>query len=243
MSDFVVGDGAALIAAHGLWRLALVIALESIGLPLPGETVLVTAFIYAGASGQLARGRIIAATTGVLISDSVESVIEAERLVSACSCATARAWELRLARSRWAAPSSCANGGRVVVWGRFVAVPRVLATVLAGVNGMLWPRFLIFNVTGGIVWPTTFACAATLFGATAHGAAAGPGRFMALTLAAAFAILARGPGAPSRGVSHRGRGASFFKIAHARVSAGPAGGRRQTEGGLIGWTVPVEPAA
>src|SRR4051794_18865366 len=67
-------------------------------------------------SGQLARGRIIAATTGVLISDSVESVIEAERLVSACSCATARAWELRLARSRWAAPSSCANGGRVVVW-------------------------------------------------------------------------------------------------------------------------------
>src|SRR3954471_23571638 len=169
-------------------------------------------------SGQLARGRIIAATTGVLISDSVESVIEAERLVSACSCATARAWELRLARSRWAAPSSCANGGRVVVWGRFVAVPRVLATVLAGVNGMLWPRFLIFNVTGGIVWPTTFACAATLFVATAHGAAAGPARFMALALAAAFAILARGPGAPSRGVSHRGRGASFFKIAHARVS-------------------------
>ncbi|MGH1573987.1 hypothetical protein ACRAWG_29225 [Methylobacterium sp. P31] len=38
MLEFVLGDLSGLIATHGLWIVALVIGLESMGLPLPGET-------------------------------------------------------------------------------------------------------------------------------------------------------------------------------------------------------------
>jgi membrane protein DedA with SNARE-associated domain len=44
------------------------------------------------------------------------------------------------------------HGGKVVFFGRFVAVLRTYAAFLAGVNRMSWPRFLLFNATGGIVW-------------------------------------------------------------------------------------------
>ena len=41
-------------------------------------------------------------------------------------------------------------------FGRFVAVLRAFAAFLAGVNRLPWPRFLVFNALGGIVWATIF---------------------------------------------------------------------------------------
>ncbi|HEX7928645.1 MAG TPA: VTT domain-containing protein, partial [bacterium] len=46
------------------------------------------------------------------------------------------------------------HGGKVVFFGRFVAVLRTWAAFLAGVNRMPWGRFLIFNAAGGILWAT-----------------------------------------------------------------------------------------
>src|SRR3954454_11163739 len=52
------------------------------------------------------------------------------------------------------------HGGKVVFFGRFVAVLRVLAAFLAGANRMPWMRFFAFNVAGGIVWAMFYGCAA-----------------------------------------------------------------------------------
>ena len=41
-------------------------------------------------------------------------------------------------------------------FGRFVAILRAFAAFLAGVNRLPWPRFLVFNALGGIVWATIF---------------------------------------------------------------------------------------
>ena len=41
-------------------------------------------------------------------------------------------------------------------FGRFVAILRTFAAFLAGVNHLPWPRFLLFNALGGIVWATLF---------------------------------------------------------------------------------------
>src|SRR3978361_838083 len=72
MLEFVLGDLSGLIATHGLWIVALVIGLESMGLPLPGETCLVTASLYAGATGNLSLFAIIAAAVaGAVIGDSL----------------------------------------------------------------------------------------------------------------------------------------------------------------------------
>ena len=56
------------------------------------------------------------------------------------------------------------HGGKIVFFGRFVAVLRALAAILAGANHMSWPRFLLFNAAGGIVWATLYGCGAYYFG-------------------------------------------------------------------------------
>jgi membrane protein DedA with SNARE-associated domain len=43
------------------------------------------------------------------------------------------------------------HGGKVVFFGRFVAVLRAWAAFLAGTKRMRWPRFLLFNAAGGLV--------------------------------------------------------------------------------------------
>ena len=47
------------------------------------------------------------------------------------------------------------HGGKIVFFGRFVALLRALAALLAGANGLPPLRFLIFNAAGGIVWATS----------------------------------------------------------------------------------------
>ena len=56
------------------------------------------------------------------------------------------------------------HGGKVVFFGRFIAVLRALAAFLAGVNQMPWKRFFAFNVAGGVVWATSYGLAAFYFG-------------------------------------------------------------------------------
>jgi membrane protein DedA with SNARE-associated domain len=51
-----------------------------------------------------------------------------------------------------------------VFFGRFVAILRALAAFLAGTNCMDWPRFLVFNAAGGIVWATIYGLGAYYFG-------------------------------------------------------------------------------
>ena len=56
------------------------------------------------------------------------------------------------------------HGGKVVFFGRFVAVLRAGAALLAGVNCMPWDRFLFFNAAGGVVWAALFGCGGFFLG-------------------------------------------------------------------------------
>jgi hypothetical protein len=56
------------------------------------------------------------------------------------------------------------HGGKIVFFGRFVALLRVLAALLAGVNRMSWPRFFFFNAAGAILWATVFGLGAYTLG-------------------------------------------------------------------------------
>ncbi|HEY5226508.1 MAG TPA: DedA family protein, partial [Methylovirgula sp.] len=60
-----------LIVQHGYWAVFAIVMLESTGVPLPGETVLVLASAYAGATGHLTISYVIAAAVaGAVIGDS-----------------------------------------------------------------------------------------------------------------------------------------------------------------------------
>ena len=58
-------------------------------------------------------------------------------------------------------------GGKVVFLGRFVALLRILAAFLAGVNRMDWRAFLLANALGGVTWAALFAFGAYTLGAVA----------------------------------------------------------------------------
>jgi membrane protein DedA with SNARE-associated domain len=59
-------------------------------------------------------------------------------------------------------------GGAIVFFGRFVAVLRAFAAVLAGANKVAPWRFFIYNAAGGVVWATIFGLGGYFLGAEFH---------------------------------------------------------------------------
>jgi membrane protein DedA with SNARE-associated domain len=153
-----------LITGYGLWALFAIVALESMGLPLPGETALVSAALYGGATGHFALWEVIAvASAGAVSGDTAGYWIGRTlgfRLLARYG-RHVRITEDRLKIGRYLFRR---HGGKIVFFGRFVALLRVLAALLAGANHMPWPRFAVMNAAGGIVWAASFATAAYLFG-------------------------------------------------------------------------------
>jgi membrane protein DedA with SNARE-associated domain len=64
------------------------------------------------------------------------------------------------------------HGGKVVFIARFIALLRMVAAILAGVNRMPWSRFVVADAAGGILWATIYGYTAYSFGSAifhAHG--------------------------------------------------------------------------
>src|SRR5258708_22986691 len=78
-------------------------------------------------------------------------------------------------------------GGKVVFFGRFVAVLRAWAAFLAGTNRMRWPRFLLFNAPGGSMWATLYGLAGYFLGDNVH-RLTGPVGIVAIVLAVVILI-------------------------------------------------------
>jgi membrane protein DedA with SNARE-associated domain len=182
-----MGTLADLISTHGYWIVGAVIGLESMGLPLPGETMLITAAIYAGTSHQLSIEWVIAAAAiGAIVGDNVGFLIGRTfgyRLVLRHGHKVG----LNARRIKLGQYLFQRHGGKVVFAGRFVAVLRALAAVLAGINRMSWWRFLVFNATGGIVWTTLYGLAAYKFGEQVE-KVSGPVAIVGVILAIAVSI-------------------------------------------------------
>jgi membrane protein DedA with SNARE-associated domain len=153
------------IAQYGYLAVLVIVGLESLGIPLPGETTLVTAAIYAGVTHQLnIVGVIVAAIAGAILGDNIGYLIGhwgGYRLLVRYG----RHIHLDQAKVKVARYLFRRFGGRVVFFGRFVSILRAYAAFLAGTTRMPWPRFLAFNAAGGIVWATLYGTAAYLFGA------------------------------------------------------------------------------
>ena len=71
MNSVLLGELQQLVSAHGYWVVALIVGLESMGLPLPGETILVLAAIYAATGPNFNVGVVIAAAAfGAIVGDN-----------------------------------------------------------------------------------------------------------------------------------------------------------------------------
>jgi membrane protein DedA with SNARE-associated domain len=163
----------------------LLVAVESAGVPLPGETALITAALLAQPKG------------------SHHFSIVAVIAVAACAAIVGDNIGYALGRfggrellDRWGPLARYAerslppaeryfsrHGGKSVFFGRFVAVLRVTVAWLAGITRMQWWRFFLYNAAGGILWATSIGLLAYYVGKAAANAVSTYGLYAVVVLA------------------------------------------------------------
>ena len=164
MIDFFEG----LIQQYGYGVVGLVICLEAMGLPLPGESLLIATAIYAATTHNLAiEWIVIAAAIGAIMGDNFGYLIGHKLGRPALEKYGPKIY-LTVERQRLGQYLFMKYGGLVVFFARFVAFMRTFAALLAGANRMRWGRFLFWNALGGIAWTHLYGIAAYMLGTQAH---------------------------------------------------------------------------
>lgn len=149
---------------HGLPLLFAAVAVESFGIPVPGETALI-AFGVLASTGHYPIELVIAvAAVAAVAGDNLGFWLIGRR--GGRALIARHAWvERRTKRILPRAEGLIERyGGRAVFFGRFVSVLRETIAWVAGLAGMSWPRFLFWNACGGIVWATAIGLLAYLGG-------------------------------------------------------------------------------
>jgi len=178
-----------LIQIYGLWVLFGLIMMESMGVPVPGETALVTAAIYAGLTHRISIVSVVlVAATAAIVGDNIGYLIGRSlglRLLTRYG----KYIHFNEPRLKVGHYLFLRHGGKIVFFGRFVAILRTYSALLAGSNRMNWRYFLVMNALGGICWASAFGIGAYLFGEQAT-LVAGPVSY--LLLAGAIALVIAG---------------------------------------------------
>ncbi len=154
---------APLLSSYGYLAVAGFLLAENAGVPLPGETILIAAAVYAGA-GQLNIAVVaVVAIVACVIGDNAAyalghfggrpAVLKYGRyvLLTEERLDTAEAFFDR-------------HGGKVVTIARFVAGLRQANGIIAGTTGMPWRRFLLFNTLGAVLWVAVWSATGYLAG-------------------------------------------------------------------------------
>jgi len=149
---------------YGYAAIFAVIGLENIGLPLPGETILITSAIFAATTHELNVVGIVVIAAVSAFAGSVSGFMigrygERHFLHRFGHYLHLDKRDLRLGRYLFQR-----FGGRVVFVARFIALLRSLAGLFAGANAMPLKQFLIASGVGALAWSATFG-----FGAYALG--------------------------------------------------------------------------
>jgi membrane protein DedA with SNARE-associated domain len=140
---------------YGYLAVGFLVLIENFGVPLPGETILIAAAVYAGA------GQLNVVAVGVI---GLAAAIVGDNLGYVLGRVGGRRLVLRFGRyvflteERFARVESFFEryGGRVVTVSRFVEGLRQANGIVAGTTGMDWLRFALFNALGATLWVGTW---------------------------------------------------------------------------------------
>jgi membrane protein DedA with SNARE-associated domain/membrane-associated phospholipid phosphatase len=152
-----------LLETYGYFAVLLLVGLESLGVPLPGETALLTAAAYAALGHLSIVGVIAAAIVGAVLGDAGAYWIGRTGGLALVR-KYGRLFRVDDAKLERAQRFFERHGGKTVFFGRFVSLLRMLAALLAGVTRMPYARFSLFNVAGGICWAVLFGTLGFAFG-------------------------------------------------------------------------------
>jgi membrane protein DedA with SNARE-associated domain len=145
-----------LVSTYGYAIVALFVAIESLGIPLPGETAVIAAGAYAGSTHRLSPWLIfLVATAAAIAGDNIGfeiGKVGGYRLLRRYG----RYLHLDERRIKVGRYVFDRHGSKVVFFGRFVSVLRTYAAFLAGTNRMGRPRFFVWNAAGAVVWAAVY---------------------------------------------------------------------------------------
>jgi len=142
-----------LLIDYGLVLLFLLVAVESAGVPLPGETAMIAAAVLARPEHHIhsLASVIVVGAAGAIVGDNVGYALGrfgGRKLLAR--------WSVTQRYAAKALPPSerffKRHGAKAVFFGRFIALLRVTAAWLAGISHMPWWRFVAWNAAGGVVW-------------------------------------------------------------------------------------------
>ncbi|HLX98054.1 MAG TPA: DedA family protein [Roseiarcus sp.] len=151
------------LATYGYFAVLVVVGMESLGVPIPGETALVAGAILAGEGKLNIYGVIAAAAAGATIGGLCGYWIGRE-FGFPIAYRYGRYVSLNERRLKLGQYLFLKHGGKIVFFGRFVALLRAFASFLAGVNRYNWEKFFLFNAAGAIVWASIFGAGGDLLG-------------------------------------------------------------------------------
>jgi membrane protein DedA with SNARE-associated domain len=180
-----------LLLDYGLVLLFVLVALESTGVPLPGETALIAASVLASQGNYSIVAVIVVAAAGAIVGDNAGYWIGRK----GGRALLRRIPYLRDYFARILPPAERffeRHGAKAVFFGRFVSILRVTAAWLAGISHMPWWRFLFWNAAGGVIWATAFGVVAYYSGRAAADAINRYGLYAGIGLAVLIVIAVVG---------------------------------------------------
>ena len=158
----LTADLEALIRHYGVFAVSLMLALESLGLPVPGETLLIFAAILARRGEMSLPALLIFAWAGSVLGDNVGYII-GRTLGRATISRYGAKIGLTDERMRAVEKIFVRYGAATVMFARFFNILRQLNGIVSGMLGMSWWRFLLFNAIGAALWVAMWVFAATYF--------------------------------------------------------------------------------
>ena len=153
-----------LVATYGYAATFALLFLESLGIPVPGEGILIATALFAARTQRLDLFAIIATAVAAAFLGTSAGYLLGRSAGHALIVRFGRYVGFSAARQRLGQYLFARHGAKIIFLGRFIAVLRAFEGILAGANRMPWRRFLLFNAAGAIVWVTAIALGAFYFG-------------------------------------------------------------------------------
>jgi membrane protein DedA with SNARE-associated domain len=148
------------VREYGVFAVFLILSIEALGAPVPAESLLIFAALLAARGEMSLPGLLLFAWAGSVLGDNVGYAIGKHLGRGTIARYGAK---IGLTDARFSAIEGIfqRHGPVTVVFARFFAILRQLNGVVAGMLGMSWWRFLLFNVLGAALWVTVWVFAAS----------------------------------------------------------------------------------
>jgi undecaprenyl-diphosphatase len=157
--DTVLASFLSVTTNLGLPVIGLVVAIEALGVPLPGETAVILGGLAANQGRLSIVAVIVVAAAAAIVGDNIGFMI-GRRGGRALLERPGRFFEERQRMLAIGDPFFERHGPKAVFLGRWITGLRVWTSWLAGASDMRWPTFLVWNALGGTAWAISVALAA-----------------------------------------------------------------------------------